>query len=296
MEKLIELFCGVDDFLKEFLPAWKRQLLWSHPGKRYRAHRMSESEIITLLIFFQQSSFKNFKHYYFQQVKTELKPYFPKLLSYNRFVEIIPTVLMPLCAYLQSRFVSATGISFIDSTPVAVCHRKRISQHKVFRGLGELGKSTKGWFYGFKLHVICTHEGGLVSCKFTPGNVDDRAPVPVLTKNLSGKLFGDKGYISQDLFDQLFNQGLQLVTGIKKNMKNKLMPMIDKLLLRKRSVIESINNQFKNVFQLEHSRHRAPLQGLVHMVSAVVAYTHHERKPAIKLSEKDKEVINQLAA
>lgn len=296
MDKLVELFCSVDDFFKEFLPAWKRRLLWQHPGKRLRDGRLSESEIATLIIHFHQSPFKNFKHYYLDYVKKELDFYFPSLVSYNRFIELIPSIMIPLCAYLKTRYVSGSGIQFIDSTCISVCHYKRISGHKVFKDIAAIGKSTKGWFYGFKLHVICDHTGELVNCKITPGNVDDHAPVLQLAKNILGKLFGDKGYISQELFDQLFNQGLQLITSVKKNMKNKFMPLMDKILLRKRSLIESINNQFKNVFQLEHTRHRSPVNGLINMLAAVIAYTHHDSKPSIALTIEEENMAKYLTA
>jgi len=124
---------------------------------------------------------------------------------------------------------------------VLLCHYKHISSHKVFKEF-EIGKSTKGWFYGFKLHVICDNKEELVSCKITQGNVDDRVPVLQLAKNISGKSFGDKGYIFQEIFDQLFNQELQC---------------------------ESINNQFNNVFQLEHSHDCNPCNGLINMLALV---------------------------
>ncbi len=140
-----------------------------------------------------------------------------------------------------------------------------------------------GWFYGFKLHLICNHRGELVSCQITPGNVDDRTPIPEMAKDLFGKLFGDKGYISKTLFEALFSKVLQLVTGIKNNMKNKLMPLFDKLILRKRSMIESINNQLKNVFQIEHTRHRSPVNGFINIITGLIAFTHHDKKPQLDI-------------
>jgi hypothetical protein len=191
---------------------------------------------------------------------------------------------MPLCAYLQSLKADSQGIAFIDSTSIAVCHPKRISQHKVFAGFAGLGKTTKGFFFGFKLHLICNHLGHLIDCRITPGNIDDRKPVPEMTKLLLGKLFGDKGYLSQALFDELFARGLQLITGIRSNMKNKLVPLFDKLMLKKRALIESINNQLKNVFQLEHSRHRSPWNGFINLLAALIAYAHYPNKPALNLT------------
>ena len=160
----------------------------------------------------------------------------------------------------------------------------------------KLGKQQKAGFTDLNYILICNHEGELIDCKFTAGNVDDRAPVPDLAKDLSGKLFGDKGYISQTLFERLLERGLKLITGLKKNMKNKLMELFDRIMLRKRALIESINNQLKNVFQLEHTRHRNPINGLVNMLAAVVAYTHHANKPSIKLSKKEIVMLQKLAA
>lgn len=293
---LIELYCDVDDFLKVFLKSWNKQLISSGEKRRFRPSRMSTSEIVTILIFFHASRYRDFKHYYLLQICGELRTCFPQALSYNRFVELIPTVIVPLCAYLQSRRQTTSGISFVDSTSIVVCHNKRIYGHKVFKHFAKLGKTTKGWFYGFKLHLICNHEGELVDCKFTAGNVDDREPVPDLAKNICGKLFGDKGYISQTLFERLLERGLKLVTGLKKNMKNKLLELFDKIMLRKRALIESINNQLKNVFQLEHTRHRSPTNGFINMVSAVIAYTHHSNKPSIELSKKEIAMLLKLAA
>ena len=284
---LLEVFCHVDDFVKVFMPAFHQQLLTHQLKKRHRMTRLSTSEIMTILIFFHYSHYRDFKAYYLQWVRIKLRQEFPHLLSYKRFVALIPSVLVPLCAYLQSIKATSDGLAFVDSTSIAVCHRKRISQHKVFAGMGQLGKSTKGWFFGLKLHLICNHRGELVACRITPGNVDDREPLPEMAKNLWGKLFGDKGYISQPLFEELFANGLQLITGIKKNMKNKLLPLFDKLMLRKRSLIECIIHQLKNVFQAEHSRHRNPINGLINIITALVAYMHYPNKPTLGLNPKE---------
>lgn len=279
-----ELFVQVDDFCQQFIPAWQK-LLISHGVKhRRRESRLSMSEMMTIIILFQYSRYRDFKAFYLQHVCTHLSAEFPQRLSYSRFVKLMPSVLIPLCAYLQSLKSDSKGIAFIDSTPIAVCHSKRISQHKVFAGLAGLGRSTKGFFLGFKLHLICNHLGEMVDCRITPGNTDDRKPVPDMTKLLLGKLFGDKGYLSQALFDELFARGLQLVTGIRSNMKNKLIPLFDKLLLKKRAVIESVNNQLKNVFQLEHTRHRSPWNGFINILAALIAYVHYPNKPALNLT------------
>lgn len=277
------LFCDVDDFCKDVLPRIQTKTPVLGDGKRHRNRRknLSSSEIMTILIYFHASNYRHFKAFYIDHICAHLSGMFPKLLSYNRFVEIMPSVLLPLCAYLNNRMDDPTGIAYIDSTKLEVCGKKRMSRNKVFSGLGKIGKSSMGWFFGFKLHLIINEQGGLIATKVTAGNVDDRTPVAEMTEGLEGKLFGDKGYISKNLFDELLQRGLQLVTSIKKNMKSKFMPMMDKILLRKRSVIETVNDQLKNISQIEHTRHRSILNFMSNIVCGLVAYTFQEKKPSI---------------
>ena len=276
---LLELFCEVDDFCYEF-EAWlqPKQLAGGKPGPK---QRLSTSEIMTLVIHFHQEGYRDFKHYYQNHVVQHLAAEFPKLVSYTRFVELIPSVLAPLCAYLQKRFGRCTGIAFVDSTPLAVCHNRRIRRHKVFKEWAQRGKTSVGWFYGFKLHLIVNDKGELLAVHLTPGNVDDRKPLTLMTQDLLGKLFGDKGYLSQDLFEQLFERGLELITNIRKNMKGQLMLLSDRVLLRKRFIIETINDQLKNISQIEHTRHRKPANFAVNLIAGLIAYTHQPKKPSI---------------
>ena len=246
-EKLFLVFCDVDDFCQIFLPLWQVSLLQTGHIKRVREPRLSISEIMSLIIHFHQSHYRDFKSYYQEYVQVHLRGEFPNLVSYNRFVELMPRVLVPLCAYLDERKGQVSGISFIDTTKIAVCHPKRIKRHKVFQDIAQLGQGSMGWFFGFKLHLVINDQGELLALAITPGNVDDRVPVPELVKSLFGKLFADKGYISQELFDKLFLDDVQLITHLRKNMKNRLVPLIDKLLLRKRSLIETVNDQLKNI-------------------------------------------------
>lgn len=280
---IVALFCDVDDFCKKHEPINRKQKRLVDKKRRNRKGRLSESEIITILIYFHASNYRNFKHYYLNYVHKYLKGYFPNLVSYNRFVEIGQKVAIQLAAFLTSRFKPCTGISFIDSTPIAVCNNKRISRNKVFKGVAARGKSTMGYFYGFKLHIIVNDKGELVKALVTPGNVDDRAPVSKMTKDLFGKLFGDKGYIKQALFENLLKKGITFITGIKKNMKNKLMDMTDKILLRKRSIIETINDQLKNISQIEHTRHRSCTNFMINLLCGLIAYTYQDKKPSINI-------------
>jgi len=288
-----ELFCHVDDFCQQFEPAWHRQQLESGQRKRRRSSRLTSSEIMTILIMFHASNYRTFKHFY-RRVQREHAADFPRLVSYSRFVELMPSVLAPLCAYLQSRFGASTGIAFVDSTALAVCKNKRINRHRVFRGIARRGKTTMGWFFGFKLHLVINERGELLSAQLTAGNVDDREPVPKLVRNLIGKLFADKGYISAPLFRQLWEQGVHLVTQIRKNMNNRLMPLWDKIMLRKRSLIETVNDQLKNLAQIEHSRHRSVTNFLVNLLAGLISYTHQPKKPSLRLSDADLNLLGQL--
>ncbi len=139
-----------------------------------------------------------------------------------------------------------------------------------------------GWFFGFKLHIVINHKGELMVLKITPGNEDDRAPLEGMAKDLKGKILADKGYISKILFERLWKQGLHLITGIRKNMKNHLMPLIDKLLLRKRFIIETLFDKPKSVMGLEHTRHRSPTNAFVHIISCLAAYAISTNKISMK--------------
>ena len=283
---LVELFCHVDDFCQAFEGAWVHHQLTTGRRQRRRAGRLCLSEIMTLLIWFHQSQYRTFKAFYQQHVCRHLGGAFPQLVSYGRFVELMPSALIPLCAYLRSCQGGCTGISFIDSTPLAVCHPHRRHQHRLFADVAQWGKSSTGWFFGFKLHVVVNDRGQLLNVALTAGNVDDRTPVPDLVGDLFGKLFADRGSISKKLnqhLRQLYD--LQLITKLRSNMKNQLMPMADKLLLRKRAIIETIIDQLKNISQIEHTRHRSPVNFMINLLGGLIAYCHQPKKPALK-SEK----------
>jgi hypothetical protein len=252
MLSLEALFCDVDDFCQWFEKQWKQKLLGDGMQQRQRSRSLCLSEIMTILIAFHQSAYRNFKWFYTHLVCGHWRDAFPTLVSYNRFVEWLPSVLIPLCAYLRHCFGQCTGISFIDSTSLKVCHNRRITSHKVFH----------------------------------PGNTDDRTPVPKLLQRLFGKVFGDRGYVSQKLALRLWQQsGIQLITRLRRNMKNRLMLLSDKLLLRRRAIIESIIDQLKNISQIEHSRHRSPVNGFVNVICGLIAYCHQPKKPSLLIDE-----------
>jgi hypothetical protein len=239
---------------------------------------------MTIVILFQQSGYRTFKAFYTQDVQVHLRGEFPQLVSYSRFVELLPRVLVPLSVYLHTQLGHCSGISFIDSTALAVCHTARIGQHRVFAVDARRGKTSVGWFYGFKLHLVVNDRGELLAFCLTPGNVDDRRPVPRLVRRLFGRLFGDKGYISQALAEQLFVlHGVHLITKLRTNMRQVVLAAADKLLLRKRALIETIVDQLKNVCQIEHSRHRSPYAFVVHLMAGLIAYCHLPKKPSLDL-------------
>ena len=280
---LTRLFCDADDFCQGFIAEWKKTQLEDGSKKRHRKRSLSHSEIITIIVFYHQSGYKTFKWFYERYVCERLNKEFPKLVSYNRFIELLPDVLIPLTIFIQSRCKSGNGIAFIDSTPLRVCDNLRIPRHKTFKGEAERGKSSTGWFYGFKLHLLVDDCGDILSFRITRGNVDDRKPVPEMLKNFIGKVFGDRGYISKKLTELLETDEVELIMTLRKNMKPRVLAAFDKLLLRKRSIIETINDQLKNIFDLEHSRHRSLTNYMINVVASLVAYSYQEKKPSLNI-------------
>ena len=292
---ILSLFCEIDDFCIAFEPIYNQSLIASGMKKRIKPSAMSLSEIMTIIILFHCSNYRTFKKFYTGFLTEYHGNAFPDLVSYNRFIELKASALIPLCHYLNLKKGKATGISFVDSTSIKVCNNRRIPSHKVFKTLAKRGKNSMGWFYGFKLHLIINDQGELLAFKLTPGNVDDRKPVPEMATDIFGKLFGDKGYISQPLFDQLLKNGVQLITKIRKNMKNILMPVVDKILLRKRALIETVNDQLKNISQIEHTRHRSVFNFMVNIVAGLIAYTWQPKKPSLNLSPVSDELLPIVA-
>lgn len=283
-DKVTEIFCIIDEFCKFFEAENAEKLLITSDERRRRRRSasMSDSEIMTILLLFHFGSFRNFKHYYFTYIKGVLRSDFPKAVSYNRFVELEGRVFFQLMFFLNLRaFGKCTGISFVDSTMIPICHNLRRYANKVFEGIATDGKGTMGWCHGFKLHLACNDRGEIIAFVLTGANVSDKDPevFKVLAKRLYGKLFADKGYISQKLFDFLFEDGIHLVTGLRTNMKNKLMPFYDRIMLRKRYIIETINDLLKNTAQIVHSRHRSVGNFIMNLISALGAYCFFENKP-----------------
>lgn len=281
-DKITDIFCTVDEFCTEFEKFTQPFLIGNPPKKK---PKMSNAEVITIMILFQLSGFRTFKHFYIYYVQKHMQTEFPETVSYNRFTELMQSNLMALTMFAKTCALgNCSGISFIDSTPIKVCGNKRIKRNKVFKDLATTGKSTMGWFYGFKLHIVINDKGEILSFCVTQANVDDREPLKNenFLKQIFGKLFGDKGYISQKLQQLLFVDGIQLITSIRNNMKNSLMSMSDKILLRKRSVIETVNDELKNICQIEHSRHRSVANFMTNLIAGIVAYHFFPKKPSLK--------------
>lgn len=285
---ILDLFCAVDDFWQAFAPSWQPGLVAAGERQRLRAGVMHPSEVMTIVVHFHQSHYRTFKAFDIEHVQRYLRREVPTLLSYTRFVEVMPRVLVPLLAYLHTQMGVCTGISFVDSTKLVVCHNARIGQHRVFAGQAARGKSSTGWFYGFKLQLVVNDRGELLACSLSAGNVDDRQPLPRLVRRLFGKLFGDKGDLSQPLTQRLLSeQGLRLITKLRKNMRNQLLEWSDKYFLRKRAIIEAVNDQLKSISQIEHSRHRRPPNFLVNLVAGLIASCHQPKKPSLGLCAAD---------
>jgi hypothetical protein len=291
MNGLVELYCSVDDFWKFFKNEWDKRLIsrtWPHGPDP----ELSTPEMMTIVILFHQSHFRNFKHFYCNYALKFLKQEFPKLISYSRFVYLMKNLFVPLFAFLLHNKGKITGISFIDSTKIQICHNKRIQRNKVFSGWARRGKTTAGWFYGFKLHLIINEKGEILAFQFTPGNTADISMLERLSRGIFGKLFGDKGYISAEIAKKLFERGLKLFTTLKNKMKNKLIELKDKVLLRKRVLVETVNDQLKNISQLEHTRHRSIGNFFINALAAIAAYIRQPKKPRINLEEQDTALLN----
>ena len=279
---LTEIFCVIDDFCNSFDKKYQHFFLNSSNKKRKKACSISLSEIMTIVILFHMSGYRTFKDFYLLSVCKDLKAYFPKSLSYSRFVQLMEYALLPLAVFLSGIKGKETGIYYVDSTSIEVCNIKREKRHKVFKGLASKGKNSMGWFFGFKLHLVINNLGEIMSCKLTPANTDDRRPVAKLMERLNGWLFGDKGYLGKEFSEKLKAQSIEIFTKLKKNMKGRIINMAQQFYLSKRGLIETVNDQLKNICQIEHTRHRKPANAFVNLISGLIAYTFKLRKPSIK--------------
>ena len=253
--------------------------------------------MMTILICFHLSHYTNFKAFYTEYVCVHWIDLFPDLVSYERFNQTQQRVLVHMLVYLKTQCLAASrGINFIDSTPLRVCHIKREKQHQVFKHIASKGRGTMGWFYGFKLHLIINDQGQILSFYLSKANTDDRNLniLNVLSKDVFGKLYGDRGYISKALADYLWNDGIHLIYKRRKNMKKQNLSDTDKLLLRKRALIESVNDELKNICSIEHTRHRSFKGFFNNLIAGLCAYHFLPKKPSLNIKYEMNDNNNQL--
>jgi Transposase DDE domain len=288
---LVEIFCEIDDFCKQIEKNNEIKLLGNRQD-RGRKRSLVASEIMTIVVYYHYSGFKCFKHYYQTMIQGFIRDAFSATVSYNRFIELKQKLIIPLWLFIKLHSMDkCNGISIIDSFALKACHTRRESSHRLFKYIAKKGKTSVGWFFGFKLHIVINSRGEIINFHLTTGNVSDNdsSVLEALSKNVFGKLIGDKGYIGA--FEQLYKKGIQLIHRLRKNMKNKLMDLFDKQLLAKRGVVESVIGILKESFNIEHSRHRSKLAFLVHIFSALAAYALRPKKPII-FSDMDYNLIS----
>lgn len=283
--KVIQIFCELDDFVNECEKFVGSKLLGSTSPHSVNEPGITASEMMCIELLYHLSGYKCFQYYYQQAVEQgALHNYFPHAPGYNRFVQLKPRILPLMIFYLNCcRLGWLCGLYYADSTSIAVCHNRRIHSNKVFSGKAMRGKTSTGWFYGFKLFLVVNAFGEIIRVVFTTANVADNNIDQLLKlfNRLQGWAFADKGFISQPALEQLLQKGLHLVTGIRSNMKNKLMDFTQKLLLKKRGMIESVYDILKSICDIEHTRHRSPINAILNIFAGICAYSFLERLPSI---------------
>ena len=254
--------------------------------KYHRKSTMSKTEIMLIMILFHDSGYRSLKHFFLEKICKQICDFFLKVVLYNCFVELGKEVAIPLAMFIKKMLLGkCTGISFVDCSPLLVCKNQRIHIHKTFKGIAQRGKCSMSWFFKFKLHLICNECGKLLNFMITNSDIDDRKPLgyKFFVEFIYGKLVGDKGYISKNLFERLFVYGIQLITKLESNMKGALMSVSDKPLLGKRAIIEAINDELKNAAKTEHSMHRTFDNFIVNLLCAIAAYSCFPKKPCINV-------------
>lgn len=285
---IIGIFCDVHEFHLVFERFRTGKVLSQTIDKRrLKPCGLCNSEVITILILYQLSHSKTFKYFYKDIVLGEMLSFFPNAPSYNHFISLMPRVFFELMCYVSHLGKkNKTGVYYADSKVIKVCHNLRQFNHKVFKGLATKGKSSTGWFFGFKLHLVVNTFGEIVKFAFTPGNVADNN-FEMMTRffaDLKGKIFADRGYISSKAFKDLFAKGVTVITKVRSNMKNRLMDYHDRLVLQKRGIIESIFNLLMTIGNIEHTRHRSPANAFTHMMAALAGYNYYQRKPKYNIN------------
>lgn len=273
--QLVSIFCEIDDFCKELEKNILQSLLTGqNKGKRGPACCLSISEIMMIQILFQMVGYRNFKTFYTGFLQIYWSKYFPTLPSYQRFVELMNRALFALTIFTQFKSGQKTGIYYIDGSCLPVCHLKRSKRNKVFKEIAQYGRTSVGWFFGLKVHLVINNLGELIAFKITKGSVSDSSVAGSLLSSLEGLAFGDKGYIGKKLFDELFKNGLKLITRKRKNMKEKLvLNNYEKQLLNQRNLIETVFDCLKHKYHVWHTRHRSIINAMTNLIAALAAYT-----------------------
>lgn len=275
IHQLTDIFCEIDDFCNS-LDTYTEEYMLTGPmrGKRGPACSLTISEIMTILLMFQSSRFRDFKNLYTGLLCCYYKNHFPKLPSYERFNHLMQRAIFPLSIFTQLKAGQQTGIYYIDSTCLPGCHIKRSSRHKTFDAVADYGHTSVGWFFGLKLHIVINDRGELMAFKITRGNRHDSKEAVPLLKKFKGLAFGDKGYLGKRIFNELISSGLKLITRTRKNMKTKpKLSRHERLLLNQRGIIETVIGHLKHCYQVWHTRHRSIINALTHLVAALAAYT-----------------------
>lgn len=285
--KLVEIYIHCDDF---FLSLETHRASYSLPAnKRIYERKMSDSERMAIVIFYHLSGIRCFKWYYNHIIRGYLSDYFPSAWSYSTFVEKMPELNLPLLILmaLQQRAHSPTEANYVDSAPLVVCHNRRIKRHKVFKGLARRGKTSVGWFYGFKLHLIINQIGQIVFTRLSAGNITDNNHIMLQTmaECINGYVYGDKGYITK-IIDQLREKGFNLIHKVRSNMKKQKIAAHHKAYLRKRGLVECVIDFLKHICNIEHSRHRSPYNFMVNLLAGICAYEFIDQKPRIGMASK----------
>ena len=279
------LYCCLDDFCK-LLADWETHRLLPSEQTRPRPGKLSRAEMLLIVVLFHLAPFKHFKAFYHYGIGQQYRACFGDLPHDDRFISLMPRLFVPLTVLLHSLSGEPSGVYFAASTTLAVCHNRRLHRHKVFKGLAARGKTRMGWFSGLKRHFVINHNGQIMALKITPGNTADSTMRDAMTPHLAGALYADTGYIGRELFSKLWQRGLHLITSIRRNMRNDLMPRADKIMLRKRVLIETVLDTLKSEMGLEHSRHRSAINAMVHVLSCLVAYAFRPGKPSISLTSR----------
>lgn len=277
-DKIIQIFYDFDEYLKKNYPNADQGFSLTNQPK------MSLSEIASIEIGYHQSKYKCFKYYYQEEILINLKSYFPKAVSYERFVTLKHRLKPYLESFLRAtRLSEPTDANYIDASKLEVCHVMRVPSHKVFKGQAKYGRTIMGRFFGFKFHLIINHLGQIVDVFISTGNVADNNKdlLRKITENFWGLLIGDKGYITS-INHELDKNGVHLVTKVRKNMiPVKYSPRVE-YYKKHRGLIETSNDLLKNKANIQHTRHRSTINFGINIWAAMNAYTYNDKLPAIK--------------